>query len=241
MTKKLFEDGDLAIDTVTRDGRVYRIYGDVTEPGMVACQLGPEAKSFHSNGSSRLLKLDKKSTEQWFEDGYKRRIADLEAALGLALCKLVIVEPPDSRAVSDEFVAMAAVHAGDDIVNDAARAIVKEGLRREHMISEQQSAHEIAISHVLDEDAKFIDVQYIRRVYQVSLMDAVAIGKYVESGVCETLDEAARYHYNRGLAIHIRPQKGETDGQAHDRWALARAKDGLPPLQTNPDPVVEFK
>jgi len=38
---------------------------------------------------------------------------DVKAALRLALHMLVQHEPPDSRAVSDEFVALAAVDCGD--------------------------------------------------------------------------------------------------------------------------------
>jgi len=48
----------------------------------------------------------------------------------LALALLVKLEPPDSRAVSDHFVAMAAVLAGGDIVSDAARQIVKDMLEK---------------------------------------------------------------------------------------------------------------
>lgn len=40
------------------------------------------------------------------------RIAQLELALDLAMAHLGAREPGDSRAVSDEFVALAAVHAG---------------------------------------------------------------------------------------------------------------------------------
>lgn len=56
---------------------------------------------------------------------YKARIAELSDALELALAILIKLEPPDSRAVSDHFVAMAAIHAGGDIVNEEARKIVK--------------------------------------------------------------------------------------------------------------------
>ncbi len=61
---------------------------------------------------------------------YKNRIAELTGALELALALLIKLEPPDSRAVSDHFVAMAAIHAGGDIVNDAARQIVKDMLEK---------------------------------------------------------------------------------------------------------------
>lgn len=61
-------------------------------------------------------------------DGYKARIAELSGALELALARLIKFEPPDSRAVSDEFVAMAVILAGGDIVNDESRKIVKAAL-----------------------------------------------------------------------------------------------------------------
>lgn len=55
----------------------------------------------------------------------------IQKALRLAVNKLSIYEPPDSRACSDEFVALAAVDAGDTCplvmaVIDAALAI-REG------------------------------------------------------------------------------------------------------------------
>lgn len=61
---------------------------------------------------------------------YKARIAELSGALELALALLVKLEPPDSRAVSDHFVAMAAIHAGGDTVNEEARQIVKDMLEK---------------------------------------------------------------------------------------------------------------
>ena len=45
-------------------------------------------------------------------DAAEARIAKLEAALSCALKIWVKIEPPDSRAVSNEFVACAAVQAG---------------------------------------------------------------------------------------------------------------------------------
>ncbi len=46
-------------------------------------------------------------------------------ALGLALSYLIKFEPPDSRAVSDEFVAMAAVHAFPDQPEEKAMDIIR--------------------------------------------------------------------------------------------------------------------
>lgn len=156
------------------------------------------------------------------------RIEDLEAALGLALCKLVVFEPPDSRAVSDEYVAMAAVHAGDDIVNDEARKLVRDGLAREKMSADETDP---VMKHVPENTVQFIDVEYIRNTYGVDTMTAIRVGKSIESGVCVSLEEAVRFQYNRGLAIHIRPQEGETSAEAHDRWALLRAQQGFPFLR----------
>ena len=52
----------------------------------------------------------------------QRKIANLRAALGLALKYLERYEPPDSRAVSNEFVAMASVAA--DCENDECMQII---------------------------------------------------------------------------------------------------------------------
>lgn len=57
-----------------------------------------------------------------------REISDLREALGLALAYLSRFEPGDSRAVSDEFVAMAAVQCG--IGDDACMAIINRALSR---------------------------------------------------------------------------------------------------------------
>jgi hypothetical protein len=54
------------------------------------------------------------------------RIADLELALDLAMARLVLAEPGDSRAVSDEFVAMACVQA--KLTNEECRRIIRAEL-----------------------------------------------------------------------------------------------------------------
>ena len=54
------------------------------------------------------------------------RLVRLESALGLALHILGAQEPPDSRAVSDEFVAMASVLAGCE--SAAAMEIIAAGM-----------------------------------------------------------------------------------------------------------------
>ncbi len=87
--------------------------------------------NFNSNWFKGKKNMTRPTLEEIKREGYKARIADLTAALELALAKLIKLEPPDSRAVSDEYVAMAAVHAGGDIVNDEARQIIAEGLARE--------------------------------------------------------------------------------------------------------------
>ncbi len=52
----------------------------------------------------------------------------LQKALDLALAILVRFEPGDSRAVSDEFVAMASVAAGNE--NDACLEIIARAMER---------------------------------------------------------------------------------------------------------------
>jgi hypothetical protein len=54
------------------------------------------------------------------------RIADLELALGLALDWLIQYEPGDSRAVSNEFVAMASILAGIPDRIDECRKIIRD-------------------------------------------------------------------------------------------------------------------
>lgn len=56
------------------------------------------------------------------------RAATLEEALKLALIRLVEFEPPDSRAVSDEFVAMAAIAEGGDLATPECIEIVRRAL-----------------------------------------------------------------------------------------------------------------
>lgn len=72
------------------------------------------------------------------------------------------------------------------------------------------------------------ELNRVRRDYDVGLREAWRILEHVHKGVCTDLDEAARYEHNRALAIYIAPQPGETAKQAHDRWALARAKEHRP-------------
>jgi hypothetical protein len=57
-----------------------------------------------------------------------KRTVELQKALDLALANLVRFEPPDSRAVSDEFVAMSAMAAGGDIVNADCHRIIDAAL-----------------------------------------------------------------------------------------------------------------
>jgi len=62
-------------------------------------------------------------------DHLKKQRDDLRAALDLALIRLGALEPGDSRAVSDEFVAMAA--AGTPHHNDEGREIIRRAIERE--------------------------------------------------------------------------------------------------------------
>lgn len=57
---------------------------------------------------------------------YQQRICHLESALALALYVLCGFEPPDSRAVSDEFVAMASVL--NHCENEQALQIIADGM-----------------------------------------------------------------------------------------------------------------
>lgn len=61
-------------------------------------------------------------------DPSERLIADLKAALDLALARLIVNEPGDSRAVSDEFVAMAAVASGS--YNGSCMTIINRELAK---------------------------------------------------------------------------------------------------------------
>lgn len=58
-----------------------------------------------------------------------QRVGDLQKALNLALRYLFAHEPGDSRAVSDEFVAMCAVSS--NCVNEQCRQIIERALARE--------------------------------------------------------------------------------------------------------------
>jgi hypothetical protein len=59
------------------------------------------------------------------------RVADLELALDLACRTLGDMEPPDSRAVSAEFVSMFSILCG--CPNDEARQIIRDAIER-HMV-----------------------------------------------------------------------------------------------------------
>jgi hypothetical protein len=60
-----------------------------------------------------------------------KRVDELQKALDLAVIRLGAMEPPDSRAVSDEFVAIAAMDAGGTAVNDACHDIIDAALAEE--------------------------------------------------------------------------------------------------------------
>jgi len=61
-------------------------------------------------------------------DLYSKREEDLALALNLALEWLIRREPGDSRAVSNEFVAMAAIEAG--LTDEACRQVIRDALAR---------------------------------------------------------------------------------------------------------------
>lgn len=57
------------------------------------------------------------------------RITDLEQALNLALAWLIRLEPGDSRAVSNEFVAMSAIQCGQTERLNECRQIIAAGIK----------------------------------------------------------------------------------------------------------------
>lgn len=61
---------------------------------------------------------------------YQTKPSPTQKALDLALCYLGALEPGDSRAVSDEFVAMASVQRGDASPN--VMAVIDAALAREY-------------------------------------------------------------------------------------------------------------
>jgi len=78
-----------------------------------------------------------KITEIWYKkDGIKMTGYDchdatykeLKLALDLACNMLISVEPPDSRAVSNEFVAIASVQS--NLVTDEVMKVIKDGLAK---------------------------------------------------------------------------------------------------------------
>jgi hypothetical protein len=69
------------------------------------------------------------------------READLELALDLALRWLFPHEPPDSRAVSNEFVAMAAIFCGQADNLDECRSIIRDAIAQDvARVAEEQAA-----------------------------------------------------------------------------------------------------
>jgi hypothetical protein len=62
----------------------------------------------------------------------ERRMADLQMVADLALNTLTQFEPGDSRAVSDEFVAMAAIQCGQTDRLDECREIIRAALGGSH-------------------------------------------------------------------------------------------------------------
>ncbi len=61
----------------------------------------------------------------------QQRINDLEIALRYCLARLIQFEPPDSRAVSDEFVAAAAICEGDPIQNELCIPILEKWIKED--------------------------------------------------------------------------------------------------------------
>lgn len=84
-------------------------------------------------------------------------------------------------------------------------------------------------------------IRLIRNQFGVGLIEAKTIAEYVESGLCLNHTEAARYSYNLALAINARPRFVETPLEAKQKWALARAKAGLPPFIGRDVPEIIIK
>lgn len=72
----------------------------------------------------------------------RARPSDLQLALDLALAWLVRYEPSDSRAVSNEFVAMAAIACGQNDNLDECRRIIRTALAED---AERQRVAELAV------------------------------------------------------------------------------------------------
>lgn len=86
----------------------------------VGAVVGSSPKNYYRRACPHLLAE---------RDRLAAEVGRLREALNLALCWLVKNEPGDSRAVSNEFVAMAAVHGGYE--NDECMAIIRAALAGE--------------------------------------------------------------------------------------------------------------
>lgn len=125
---KPLKDGELVVDTYSREGRVYRVYGDHSD-GMVACQINPTERAFRSNGINRLMVIDPKSAAQWLtlptpaSDDQVEAVREAElnlkarqrAAFREALSELPEIAPPEVRAV------LASVHMRDEFIREGKR------------------------------------------------------------------------------------------------------------------------
>lgn len=87
---------------------------------------GASAAADRATGPSDLSRCASSQSSVPSAGDMSQRIDDLRLALGFALDKLIQFEPPDSRAVSNEFVAMAAIHAGFDDRLDECRQIIRD-------------------------------------------------------------------------------------------------------------------
>lgn len=92
---------------------------------------------------------------------YKARIAELSGALELALALLGKFEPGDSRAVSDHFVAMAAILAGGTIVNEESRQIVKNMLEKVKHDDKIKDDIELCAGPITSQDGDYLTYRWI--------------------------------------------------------------------------------
>lgn len=93
------------------------------------------------NDAGQYVSSETYCTFQGFEIAWSAqssRIAELEAALNLAVCMLAPYEPGDSRAVSDKFVALAAISCDQPDEDGECMRIITESLSRLRAASTEQ-------------------------------------------------------------------------------------------------------
>ena len=130
MTPDHIADGARTYRRTTEPLTYDRLHGDIP--------MGrPDLTDYEVAGKVRMLMrhdLDHEGVCTLARDrimALSKRTVELQKALDLALAKLVRFEPPDSRAVSDEFVAMSAMAAGGEIVTADCHRIIDAALAAE--------------------------------------------------------------------------------------------------------------